>query len=211
MNTKIPALKLQSKKWLKNMIPVIIAVTIIIIASVIWSSQGASQGVITQGAPVIDVKSTPSKEKIRMDGKYLSFAYLASYVPAENTDASTKKTKEIPSQAENLLQSSFLVSYSTISSKKLAVSVEYLRENTLAGNTSFTFRAMNPKMYVQSEETINNEQSIVFTKNDSLHEVALFMKHTDKTVSVVLSSSNESFDAMYNEMLAVTKSIEWKN
>lgn len=202
----------QPKKGVKKIVGSIIFFGIIGVVIIMWRMQGSSQGTITQGAPVVDEKSLPSKEKIRMEGKYLSFAYLAAYTPVERTEVVSKKEdKESIKQPENLLQSSFLVMYSATSSRKLAVSVERLKENNLATNTSFAFRKMNPKVYVQSEIDINKEQATLFTQNDSMREIAIFMKHGDKNVSIVLSSSSESIDALHDEALTIARSVEWKN
>jgi hypothetical protein len=212
MDTSPIALEPQPKKGVKKIIISVIFLGIIIAAVIMWRMQGSSQGTITQGAPVVDEKSVSSKEKIRMEGKYMSFAYLAAYVPVGDADVLLKKdAKEPLKQPENLLQSSFLVIYSATSSRKLAVSVERLKESNFANNTSFTFRKMNPKMYVQGELDINGTQATLFTQNESMHEIAIFMKHGDKDVSIVLSSASESIDAMHDEAIAIAKSVEWKD
>jgi hypothetical protein len=208
MNTTPPLSEVQPKKSLIKRILIVIFIIIVITIGILWISQGASQGIITQSVPVTDNQFVPSQEKIRLDGKYVSFAYTATYTLTENTDTSAKDIKK---QSENLLQSSFLVIYSATSSRKLAVSVERLSDNNLTSNTSFAFRAMNPRSYIQSKTDINSEQATLFIKNDSLHEVALFMKHGDKEVSIVLSSPSESVDAMRDESIVIAKSIEWKN
>lgn len=196
------------KKW-KKIATFVFLVIIIGVVVMILQLKGPGVGVIKQGLSQTSSSNTQTiVEKIRYEGRYLSFAYLSSYAPVKDRKANIDAAKT--ENQSSFLESVFLTSYSAVSSKKLAVSVEGLPSGNLEDNSSFKFRTVSPKLYTQSMVDINGGKAILFTRDGDVREQGVFLQHNDLSVAVVISSSSVSLDTMREELIAVVKSIAWK-
>lgn len=202
---------IKPKKMVKKTILFIAVAAVLFSVTMVWRMQKPSQGIVKQGPAQTSSAATQSKEKIRLDGKYLSFAYPSSYASAEKPEdavAQDQKTQE--AKPDSFKQSAFLTSYTATSSKKIAVSVEAVKSGILEDNTSFKFRVSSPKLYTQSMAEVNGEKIILFTRSEDIHEQSFFMKHNGLVASIVLSSANADLESMKEELTAVAASVEWK-
>lgn len=195
--------KAGSFKWVWiSMAPVVVAL------GVWWYFHGEATGTIHKGAVQTETKAIKD-EKVRFNGKYLSFAHSSKYKPTASENAAEDKDA-LKKEKSSFLDSVLLVSYSSIFSKKLAMSVQELPSGNLEDNASYKMRLSKPSVYVKSTLTVNNENVDVFTSDADVKEQGVFLRHNGIIVSVVLSSTNDSLENMRDELSTIVKSIEWK-
>lgn len=189
---------------MKKIILFVFVIAIVGIVVAVWQMQGPATGVIKQAAPQTSAASTEKPmEKIRFDGKYISFAYQDAYKPVVSDDHE-------PSKQSAFLESVFLSAYGATSSKKLAVAVSPLESGNFEDNSSFKFRISTPKLYTQSMIDVDGERVVLFTRDEDTREQTVFLKHGGMVASIAASSSSESLDKLKEELIVVIKSVRWK-
>ena len=206
MNEEVTPSK-NSRSLFKTILFVLVCIGILGGIFWVWQMQKPKQGTIRKAPEQTSSATTVAKEKMRIEGEYLSFSALATYTPVVETDEA-KRIKE--STESTFLQTHYLVSYSSTSSKKVAVSVERLPSGVLTDNASFLFRVSSPKLYTQSKVEIGEQSFTLFTRSEDIHEVTVFMPHNGLVASVALTSGNVDLETLKDELLAVSSSIVWK-
>ncbi len=170
--------------------------------------QGPAQGILNQ--PSVEANNTQkvAMDKFRTEGDHLSFACSSEYTLTRHSIRSSSESLSL--KKSSLLQSSLLVSYTAISSKKLAVSVEPLQSGNLSHSASYAFRVSSPKLYTEGVKDIAGEKVAFFARDEGMTERTVFLRHDGLVATVSLSASGGDSKALEDEVSEVAKSIRWK-
>ena len=144
----------------------------------------------------VQASSTPKPSTIQLAGLYFEMTYPALF----------DQVGRLKNDAQALEQYN-------ISSKKdyrrvMAVSVRTLPSNLLDDDSSYKFRHISGKDYLERSDKLAGEAAAVMSKTDN-SEVTLFWVHQGKLLTISITSSNPN-DLVAEYMKAVEPTLRWR-
>lgn len=176
---------------------VLIGIGVISVMILWWLFGRPNEGKITKLIPLETAPLTTVSETKNYSGKYFTFSYPASY---------TEKSFDEPTQAP-ILERAFW-SRQDLRGGKLALIYQDIGNFSLSEYPGYRMRTLDPKTY-QSEKIEKNGMAVtLFTKNESVFEVAAFFGKKGSAVSLV-ASSPVALTGLREDILEVLDSWSW--
>lgn len=162
-----------------------------------WWFGHPATGIISKEVPPDPVELTTEGKTKTYSGKYFTFLYPASFNELSFSDSIK------PSLIERAYWST-----SDFQSEKLALVYQDIGNFSLSEYPGYRMRTLDPKTYQSEKIEKNGISATLFTKNESVFEVAAFLGKKGSAVSLV-ASSPVALTGLREDILVALDSWSW--
>ncbi|MBP9751998.1 MAG: hypothetical protein KBD19_04020 [Candidatus Moranbacteria bacterium] len=162
---------------------------------------GPSIGVMTEkeAEHSLDIENIPPAMR-EWKGEYFSISLRESYLEKRHGKASDSGV--------NILESAFFAE-DTLSSRKLAVTIEKAPGNGVEELSSYAFRMLHPEEYVRETHDWDGENIMIFRKESQVYEVTGYLENGDVVASISVTSAVDAPEKLIADFSDIIKSFRW--
>ncbi len=181
-----------SRRLIKRIGITLVAVVILIIALMIWSS-GSNKAAIDNQDSQVTVKHGPTSKQY--SGAYMSFTYPSVYFVSRQA------------AHDDDLELAMLTADTTYQ-KQLAVAVSKLEANNLENSSAHKLRASQPDQYTKSTITVDGGTAEQWKRHDGT-KITVLIPHNSMVASLSFTAIG-GLDDLQPEVTKVLTSYHWK-
>lgn len=147
----------------------------------------------------LDTKNIPPAMR-EWKGGYFSISLRESYLE--------KRHENFPDSKTNVLESAFFAE-DTLSSRKLAVTIEKTSGNGMKELSSYAFRTLHPKEYVRETYEWNRKGIVIFRKESQVYEITGYIEGDGISASISITSAVDVPEELIADFSDIIKSFRW--
>lgn len=133
-------------------------------------------------------------------GEYFSISLRESYLEKRHETFDGSKT--------NILESAFFAE-DTLSSRKLAVTIEKTPGNGVEELSSYAFRTLHPKEYVRETYEWDRKSIVIFRKESQVYEITGYLEGDGILASISVTSAVDVPEKLIGDFSDIIKSFRW--
>ncbi len=162
---------------------------------------GPSVGTVAEkeAERLLDTKNIPPAIR-EWNGKYFSISLKGSYLEKRHESLGDSKT--------NILESAFFAE-ETLSSRKLAVTIEKAPGNGVEELSSYAFRMLHPKEYVRETYEWDGKNIVIFRKESQVYEITGYLEGDGILASISVNSAVDIPEKLIADFSDIIKSFRW--